>query len=364
MRTFISALLCFLVGCTTKAQKNITIRGTIGSKADKIYLEFPGFNFIRPYYLDSAAVSGGKFSYTLKDTVYRIEPYWVKLYVRDSSGRLKNLQFFDFADSAGNQHVSAQFIFSRENFVIEPHAEHNEFLTVTATDDIQLSKRFEDRGFAPASSQADDPLYRASKINFLSALIRQHPDSWYLLNRLYSDRSRWTPAEMEDLLSNFHETVFSLYPKHYNKLLNYIAVRRSIDGNGAFRNLSLADSTGHSYSIVDSNNKLTLVVFWASWCVPCRQEIPALKSLYDRYRGQGFSITSVSIDENKAMWLNAVNKEQMPWRNLIVNDAATKDIYGVTSVPASFLVDRNGSVYEVDAREEQVFQKLMTRLSN
>ena len=101
---------------------------------------------------------------------------------------------------------------------------------------------------------------------------------------------------------------------------------------------------------------IVLLDFWASWCVPCRQSIPYLKTLYKTYHSEGFEIISVSIDVNKDAWLQAIKEEGIDiWHNIPVaeNYASgpsfiTKDDiyynYDVGAVPTYLLIDRNSRI--------------------
>ena len=91
--------------------------------------------------------------------------------------------------------------------------------------------------------------------------------------------------------------------------------------------------------------KFVLVDFWASWCGPCRAEIPNLKEIYKDYQSKGLQILSVSTDANEKAWLKAVDKEQMLWKQ-VRDTKSVSDSYNITSIPAIFLLDPNGKIID------------------
>ena len=83
-----------------------------------------------------------------------------------------------------------------------------------------------------------------------------------------------------------------------------------------------------------------LLEFWASWCGPCRVEIPHMKQAYARYGPRGFEIFSFTVDDLREDWVEASEEEDLPWINAGMGiDHPATEVYGVTGVPANFLVD-------------------------
>ncbi len=107
-------------------------------------------------------------------------------------------------------------------------------------------------------------------------------------------------------------------------------------------------------------NKYVLLEFWASWCGPCRSEIPHMKEAYSEYNPKGFEIFSFTIDDSRSDWEKASKAENLPW---IDSGMGTKtgpqELYGVTGVPANFLIDTStGKIIAINLRGEKLTKKL------
>ena len=106
---------------------------------------------------------------------------------------------------------------------------------------------------------------------------------------------------------------------------------------------------------------VTILDFWASWCGPCRQEIPTIKKLYEDYHAKGLNVVSVSLDERRDMWLKAVEKEQMPWPQCGTMEAYRSEAaqaYGVQAIPFLVLIDQQGRMALVNMHGDVLKQKI------
>jgi|SRR5665213_1046135 len=128
-----------------------------------------------------------------------------------------------------------------------------------------------------------------------------------------------------------------------------------------------------SFSITDNKNrvltnnsfrgKYVFLVFWASWCEPCREENPGLVKLYEMYAYKGIEFVGISIDMDKKNWENAITKDNLPWiqacdlkgsQSKIFND------FGLYDIPANFLIDTDGKIVAKDlsvAKLEEIVSK-------
>ncbi len=117
----------------------------------------------------------------------------------------------------------------------------------------------------------------------------------------------------------------------------------------------------HHLSEYVSKSKYLLVDFWASWCGPCRAEMPNVKAAYEKYHAKGFEVLGVSLDNNKDKWLNAIETLGLPWQHL--SDlkgwqCEASSIYGVQGIPCTMLIAQDGTIVATDLRGEELEKKL------
>ena len=121
-----------------------------------------------------------------------------------------------------------------------------------------------------------------------------------------------------------------------------------------------------SISGARKDREVVLVEFWASWCGPCRVEIPHMKRAYANYGPRGFEILSFTVDAERADWEQASEEEQLPWINAGMGpEHPATEACGVTGVPANFLVDAStGKIIARDLRGPGLDEALAERFGN
>ncbi|RXQ95554.1 AhpC/TSA family protein [Ancylomarina salipaludis] len=120
------------------------------------------------------------------------------------------------------------------------------------------------------------------------------------------------------------------------------------------------DVDGKMINLKDFRGNYLIVDFWASWCGPCRNEIPHLKETYEHYKDKGVNILSVSIDKSKNAWKKAMRQENMPWPQ-IQAPGAGKDImkeYQFSGIPYIILLDKEGKIVGKQLRGKSLTEKL------
>ena len=133
----------------------------------------------------------------------------------------------------------------------------------------------------------------------------------------------------------------------------YAAVPNKIDEPLVFDGKTLQNKTLKS---ADFKGKVVLVDFWATWCPPCREEIPHVAKLYAQYHDQGFEVVGVSSDNDRQELTSFLKQHtEMPWPELFAGGTGWHPLtkkYGINSIPTMYLLDRNGVLRTVEGREE------------
>jgi thiol-disulfide isomerase/thioredoxin len=191
--------------------------------------------------------------------------------------------------------------------------------------------------------------------------IVNNPGSTYSLLMLKGYMYDISRSSLKDKLQRFDQTIKQL--KLYKDLFQFA---------NSIEILSL-DKTPPPIRVINKSEKkeqlnfetykgrLIIIDFWASWCIPCREKIPELKSLYANLDLKKYGIISISIDKSSQSWRKALSMEKMPWNNYIVDPKVEYQIlsnYLLTSIPKYIIVNKEGKVILITSSFDDLKNKI------
>ena len=204
----------------------------------------------------------------------------------------------------------------------------------------------------------------------LLSFVKKNPDSYIALFALINQAFKYPyPPVFEKINDAFSEKI-----KQTKAFQFYLGLYKP-NTVGSFAPDFLAESLNHGkFSLSSLTGKsFVLLEFWASWCGPCREKIPRLKDLYQKYHARGFEIINISVDTDSSAWSNAVIKEGLQsWINVMSPSFFNKNTskpgldmkYSIWEYPTSILINKEGKIIGRYAEGEgssdvELDQKLM-----
>jgi peroxiredoxin len=141
-----------------------------------------------------------------------------------------------------------------------------------------------------------------------------------------------------------------------------MAKLQSDDAKRQNADFTLTDLQGKQWHLQDMRGKVVLVNFWATWCPPCRKEMPDLQFLFDKYKDQGFVVLSIS-DEESAKVAPFIEQKKISYPVLLDPGSKVHEEFFVEGIPKSFVYDRSGRLVaqSIDMRTRGQFQQMLSQ---
>lgn len=213
------------------------------------------------------------------------------------------------------------------------------------------------------SEENHNPLGSPKHLKQNTALIRKYSYSYALLDQIVQTKEHFTKEELNIMSSLFDENVRQ--SKSF-QILSIFSKSRDFHDQLFPSSVPLFNQQGQISELGTKTARYHLIVFWAWWCKPCREEIPALKQLYEQKKKQGLQIYHISIDGNESKWREALQYERMSWDQFIVNQESYNQLmamYNLKVIPKSYLFDRNYKLIRAfTGFDDQSFQTLTNSL--
>jgi peroxiredoxin len=204
---------------------------------------------------------------------------------------------------------------------------------------------------------------KTERLHLMQKFVPEHPNSILALYQLNNNVARF-PEEVSELAILYNEFTPQVQKTKEGKDMAMLIKGLSSNKIGDVAlDFSLPDTTGKIVKLTDFRGKYVLLDFWATWCVPCLEEMPNVVSAYQQYHDKNFAILGVSLDrpDTKTLWKKMIREQHMDWpqvSDLKWWNSQAALLYNIQGVPANFLIDPNGKIIAINLRGAALQQKL------
>lgn len=383
LKTLLITALCTFCVCGMQAQSlNYKIEGNVSGLSDGTELVLIPVSTVEQKAIGTATVSGGRFSFS--GTVS--EPTAVYLMVKGTYGskglvlgdgtgitltgtatheNINNNSSYDFrgvrAEGSAWTDRYQQILGVRDylNILYESNNEvfkefHEELGKARAAGNNAAMDSLNKSPLGKACSLADKLFFKACDESYHKA-VTDNKDTFLGPLAMVSLFSYLTPEQKPW----YDELSAEAKNSQYGRMIKKDVAPETAVGRKAPA-LSVKDDKGRTLTLKDlaKGKNYVLIDFWASWCKPCRAEIPNVKAQYAKYKSKGFEVVSISIDKKDTDWRKALKEEQLSWPNFRDADGSVSALWEVKFVPTMYLLSADGTIVAENARGEALAKKL------
>lgn len=200
---------------------------------------------------------------------------------------------------------------------------------------------------------------RINQENKLKSYILENSTSLailFLLEAMPVDANYETYSKIDSVLFVSHPDNFYVENFHNQMIANKATAIGAVAPD-----FILPDTSGVNISMSSLRGKYVLLDFWASWCGPCKKELPSMVKLYSDFKKKGFEILGVSLDKARDKWVSTIKSENMTWTqvsDLKFWQSEVAALYSVKAIPYTILLDKEGKIIAKNLRGEKLYRKV------
>jgi len=358
-KLFLLVAVVGLFACTGQKENSYKIEGTVTGDsltAGKVYLQ----NFSRTNPIkDTADLVDGKFVF--EGSVATPDTYAIT--IEGVKGRIML-----FLENANYTIEAAKEDFSKA--VVKGGVTNDLVNALNAKKDSlaksykmeELFAEYENAATTPERKMAIDSLYEKMQKEMAaydSLFYVNNPASPYTLIQYVRNLENFKIEDAEAKLASFKALPEFSANTYVADLESDIAILKGLAPGMKAPEFTLSDPKGNQVSLssVYTQNKITMIDFWAGWCSPCRQFNPKLLKIYKEMNKAGFGILGVSLDKDAELWNKAIADDKLEWAQvseLKYWDSEVAKKYHVRYIPQNIFVDQNGNILKRQVSEEEI----------